>query len=150
MYLQLEDGMMAQSTLWYSMDERFRSQELYWEFFFPCPIFQLTCLSSWPVHGGICLQMKTAVQGVLGFPVPVAWGLSGPLCKSCSFLLWYTTFWEKPVCGKGKGEDFLLRWTQWWNKQRWLSRKTRDYEANSELMLWALKCRNWGTKPRKC
>lgn len=150
MYLLLEDDLMAQSTLWYFMDERFRSQELYWEFFFPCPVFQLICCAgSQPVHGGICLQTKTAVhlqcRGAL-FHFP---GLSGPLCQPCSFLLCIHDFLRETWMWERKRENFLFRWTQWWNKHKWLSRKTRDYKANSKLIFWVLKCRKWDTKPGK-
>lgn len=150
-YLLVEDDMMAQSTLWYFMGERFRSQELYREFFFPRPVFQLTCLC-WKLglsmEGSTFrqkLQYKVFWDSLFHFP-----GLSGPLCQSCSFLLCIHDFLRETCMWERKRENFLLRWTQWWNKHWWLSRKTRDYKANSKLILWVLKCRKWDTKPGKC
>lgn len=110
------------------------------------------CAASWK-HGGICLQTKTTVQlqcevlaSLSQFP-----GLSSPLCQFCSFLFSYLHFFLRKICmWERKREDFLLRWTQWWNKHWWLSRKTRDYKANSQLLSWVLKCRNWDTKSGKC
>lgn len=106
-YIQLEDDTMAQSTFWCFMHERFRSQELYWEFF-PCPVSQLTCLccklKAWRHLPSDQNYSATAVRG-FGFPVPVPW-VKQPSVSILLFPLFLPTFlFEKNLyVGKKEGK----------------------------------------------
>lgn len=148
MYLQLEDCMMAQSTLWMT-DLKVRSCT--GSFFLSLSSFSvlLVLKAGLSMEGFAFRQKLQSSSSARCFGVPYPSSL-GSLCQSSSFLLCVHYFLRETCTWARKRENFLLRWTQWWNKHKWLSRKTRDYKANSKLILWVLKCRNWDTKPGKC
>lgn len=98
---------------------------------------------SWPVHGGICLQMKTAVQGVLGFPVPVPW-VKWPSVSILLFPLVHTLLFERNLyVGKKKGKT-----SSWGEPKGGTSRgdSVEKQEIIKQTQSWSCECWSVGTE----